>query len=54
LILQLKEELSVHGSDEEADDPPEVDSDEDPSDDDAEKHNHEEVCVSMFYFISIF
>ncbi|KAL9371893.1 hypothetical protein Peur_037033 [Populus x canadensis] len=40
---ELKEELSVHGSDEEADDPPEVDSDEDPSDDDAEKHNHEEI-----------
>ncbi|KAG6762006.1 hypothetical protein POTOM_032490 [Populus tomentosa] len=40
---ELKEGLSVHGSDEEADDPPEVDSDEDLSDDDAEKHNHEEI-----------
>ncbi|XP_030448036.1 P-loop NTPase domain-containing protein LPA1 homolog 1-like isoform X1 [Syzygium oleosum] len=38
---ELKEEHSVHGSDEEADDPP-VDSDEDLSDD-ANKHDHEEV-----------
>lgn len=33
LSLQLKEEQSVHGSDEEVDDPPEADSDEDLSDD---------------------
>ena len=32
-ISQLKEENSVYGSDEEVDDPPEVDSDEDFSDD---------------------
>lgn len=30
--MQLKEELSVHGSDEEAEEPPEVDSDEDLTD----------------------
>ncbi|CAK7332259.1 unnamed protein product [Dovyalis caffra] len=40
---ELKEEHSVHGSDEEADDPHEVDSDEDLSDDDAKKHDHEEI-----------
>ncbi|KAI3412270.1 uncharacterized protein J3R85_017518 [Psidium guajava] len=38
---ELKEDHSVHGSDEEADDPP-VDSDEDLTDDD-NKHDHEEV-----------
>jgi hypothetical protein len=41
----------VNGSDEEVDDPPEVDSDEDLSDDD-DKHDHEEVCVSMLYYNS--
>lgn len=41
-MLQLKEELSVHGSDEEVDDPPEVDSDDDLSDD-GDNHDHEEV-----------
>jgi hypothetical protein len=41
----------VNGSDEEVEDPPEVDSDEDLSDDD-DKHDHEEVCVSMFYYNS--
>lgn len=39
---ELKEDHSVHGSDEEADDPP-VDSDEDLTEDDASKHDHEEV-----------
>ncbi|XP_021660950.2 P-loop NTPase domain-containing protein LPA1 homolog 1 isoform X2 [Hevea brasiliensis] len=39
---ELKEEHSVHGSDEEVDDPPEVDSDEDYSDD-GDKHVHEEI-----------
>ncbi|XP_022732006.1 P-loop NTPase domain-containing protein LPA1 homolog 1-like isoform X2 [Durio zibethinus] len=39
---ELKEENSVHGSDEEVDDPPEVDSDEDLSDD-GDKQVHEEV-----------
>ncbi|XP_065865839.1 P-loop NTPase domain-containing protein LPA1 homolog 1 [Euphorbia lathyris] len=39
---ELKEEHSVHGSDEEADDPPELDSDEDFSDD-GDEHAHEEV-----------
>lgn len=34
----------MHGSDEEADDPPEVDSDEDLSDD-GDKHVHEEVYI---------
>jgi hypothetical protein len=41
----------VNGSDEEVDDPPEVDSDEDLSDDD-DKHDHEEVCIRMFYYNS--
>ena len=41
----------MHGSDEEGDDPPEVDSDEDLSDE-AAKHDHEEVCVCMFYYTS--
>ncbi|XP_048233676.1 P-loop NTPase domain-containing protein LPA1 homolog 1 isoform X2 [Ricinus communis] len=39
---ELKEEQSVHGSDEEVDDPPEVDSDEDFSDD-GDQHVHEEI-----------
>ncbi|XP_024926192.3 P-loop NTPase domain-containing protein LPA1 homolog 1 isoform X2 [Ziziphus jujuba] len=39
---ELKEENSVHGSDEEADDPPEAGSDEDFSDD-GDKHVHEEI-----------
>ncbi|XP_038722198.1 P-loop NTPase domain-containing protein LPA1 homolog 2-like isoform X2 [Tripterygium wilfordii] len=39
---ELKEELSVHGSDEEIDDPPEADSDDDLSDD-HDRHVHEEV-----------
>ncbi|KAE8722791.1 P-loop NTPase domain-containing protein LPA1-like protein 1 [Hibiscus syriacus] len=39
---ELKEENSVYGSDEEVDDPPEVDSDEDISDD-GDKEVHEEV-----------
>ncbi|KAG8644634.1 hypothetical protein MANES_11G149400v8 [Manihot esculenta] len=39
---ELKEEQSVHGSDEEVDDPPEVDSDEDYSDD-GDEHVHEEI-----------
>ncbi|KAF2292169.1 hypothetical protein GH714_014748 [Hevea brasiliensis] len=39
---ELKEEHSVHGSDEEVDDPPEVDSDEDYSDD-GDKHVQEEI-----------
>lgn len=37
---ELKEEQSVHGSDEEADDQPEIDSDDDFTDD---KHDHEEM-----------
>lgn len=41
LSIQVKEEHSVSGSDEEVDDPPEVDSDEDLSD--GGKHTHEEV-----------
>lgn len=41
-ILQLKEENSVYGSDEEVDDQPEVDTDEDFSDD-GDKEVHEEV-----------
>ena len=40
-LFQLKEESSVHGSDEEADVSPEVDSDEDLSD--GGKNIHEEV-----------
>lgn len=40
-LLQLKEELSVHGSDEEVDEPLEVDSDEDLSD--GQKQFQEEV-----------
>lgn len=39
---ELKEEQSVHGSDEEVDDPPEVDSDEDFSDE-GDEHIHEEI-----------
>ncbi|KAF5744735.1 hypothetical protein HS088_TW07G00314 [Tripterygium wilfordii] len=39
---ELMEELSVHGSDEEVDDPPEADSDDDLSDD-HDKHVHDEV-----------
>ncbi|XP_068503690.1 P-loop NTPase domain-containing protein LPA1 homolog 1-like isoform X1 [Phaseolus vulgaris] len=39
---ELKEDFSVHGSDEENDDQPEVGSDEDYSDE-ADKHGHEEV-----------
>lgn len=42
---ELKEELSVSGSDEEVDDPPEVDSDEDLSDGD--QHTHEEMEGSV-------
>ncbi|KAL6967186.1 hypothetical protein U1Q18_032988 [Sarracenia purpurea var. burkii] len=38
---ELKEEQSVHGSDEEVDDPPEVDSDEDLSDDGRKQINEE-------------
>lgn len=44
-FYQLKEEHSVHGSDEENDDPPEVDSDEDLSDD-GHNQNQEEVKAS--------
>lgn len=36
----------MHGSDEEIDDPPEIDSDEDLSDD-GSKHFHEEVCMKF-------
>ncbi|XP_057473014.1 P-loop NTPase domain-containing protein LPA1 homolog 2 isoform X1 [Actinidia eriantha] len=43
---ELKEEQSVHGSDEEVDDPPEVDSDEDLSDD-GRKQLHEEMEGSV-------
>ncbi|CAK9171416.1 unnamed protein product [Ilex paraguariensis] len=43
---ELKEEHSVHGSDEEVDNPSEVDSDEDVSDD-GKKLIHEEVCTSF-------
>ncbi|KAL6979370.1 hypothetical protein U1Q18_021035 [Sarracenia purpurea var. burkii] len=43
---ELKEEHSVHGSDEEVDDPPEVDSDEDVSDD-GRKQLHEEMEGSV-------
>ncbi|XP_021766459.1 P-loop NTPase domain-containing protein LPA1 homolog 2-like [Chenopodium quinoa] len=42
---ELKEELSVSGSDEEVDDPPEMDSDEDLSD--GEKHTQEEMEGSV-------
>lgn len=41
------EELSVHGSDEEVDEPPEVDSDEDLSD--GEKQLHEEVKMCYLF-----
>ncbi|KAM7259045.1 hypothetical protein ACFE04_014786 [Oxalis oulophora] len=40
---ELKEDQSVHGSDEEVDDQPELDSDEDLSDDDGDKHAHDEI-----------
>ena len=46
LFSQLKEEQSVFGSDEEVDDPPEVDSDEDLSDD-GNKQIHEEVRIEI-------
>lgn len=53
LPLQRKEEHSVHGSDEEVDDPPEMDSDEDYSDDD--QRVHEEVGFRIFieYFSTL-
>ncbi|KAE9445864.1 hypothetical protein C3L33_22218, partial [Rhododendron williamsianum] len=44
---ELKEEQSVHGSDEEVDDPPEVDSDEDLSDDGRKQQFHEEMEGSV-------
>ncbi|KAI8573599.1 hypothetical protein RHMOL_Rhmol01G0289700 [Rhododendron molle] len=44
---ELKEEQSVHGSDEEVDDPPEVDSDEDLSDDSRKQQFHEEMEGSV-------
>lgn len=46
--FQLKEEQSVHGSDEEVDDAPEVDTDDDTSDDE-QKQIHEEVLVRGSY-----
>lgn len=42
--LQLKEETSVHGSDEEIDDQPEAGSDDDLSDD-VDRHDPEEVKI---------
>lgn len=48
-LLQLKEENSVHGSDEEVDDPPEACSDEDFSDD-GDKQVHEEVWMVAFVY----
>ena len=51
--FQLKEEHSVQGSDEEVDEPPEVDSDEDLSDDNR-KQIHEEVrkgCSRLVFFV---
>ncbi|KAI3799363.1 hypothetical protein L1987_34657 [Smallanthus sonchifolius] len=45
--FQLKEEQSVHGSDEEGDEHLEADSDEDLSDDDAKEHMHEEMEGSV-------
>ena len=48
LFIQLKEELSVHGSDEEVDDPPEVGSDDDLSDD-GDKEVDEEVWIYIFF-----
>lgn len=47
--LQLKEEQSVNGSDEEVDETREVDSDEDLSDDDAKEHMHEEVPYGSYF-----
>lgn len=44
---QLKEEQSVDGSEEEADDPPDADSDADLSDDDGKKHIDEEVIMQI-------
>ncbi|XP_031123249.1 P-loop NTPase domain-containing protein LPA1 homolog 2-like [Ipomoea triloba] len=46
LSKELKEEQSVNGSDEEIDEPPEIDSDEDLSDD-GSKHFHEELEGSV-------
>lgn len=52
-FYQLKEDNSVHGSDEENDDPPEVDSDEDFSDDGC-KQNQEEVKSSILINVVLF
>ena len=48
--FQLKEENSVHGSDEEVDDPPEMDSDDDLSDD-GRKQIQEEVWTSLIFYL---
>jgi hypothetical protein len=48
LFVQLKEELSVHGSDEEIDDPPEAGSEDDLSDDN-DKEVLEELCISYVH-----
>lgn len=51
MLIQVKEELSVSGSDEEVDDPFEADSDEDLSDYD--KHTHEEVFICTKFLQSL-
>ena len=52
--FQLKEEQSVHGSDEEVEDDPPEQEDTDFSDDDDNKRDHEEVrCVFQMVFFRV-
>lgn len=51
VFLQLKEEQSVHGSDEEAEDDAPDEQDTDFSDDDDNKQDHEEVKVFSNGFV---